>query len=144
MACPNCSQLLGQCNAMCCDQTTPIPVSTWRSRQSDIQRPLTNAVPLDRNYVMVLTGDRRCVFLKSDLSCAIYPESGETDSRSSECQNYGNESHILMTCPFQSASGGVRKRWDRRDILRKVTDEGHRVLSHMMTQSRVGHARVEK
>jgi Fe-S-cluster containining protein len=62
---------------------------------------------------LLLTEDRRCVFLNDDLSCNVY------EDRPWVCKKYGDESCSFMTCPFQSKEGRIRSRQERRKIERE-------------------------
>ena len=52
--------------------------------------------------VLPFTKDLSCPFLKEDLSCAIY------EDRPNICRKFGDETHILMSCPVQKHDGEPR------------------------------------
>ncbi len=97
-----CSECLSKCKADCCSSLVPIPISTWLEHghmQAKMEISVS-AIPTKdgKPSVMVHTADGKCVFLKRDLSCAIY------DHRPKVCQLFGTglgmygEKSNLMRC----------------------------------------------
>jgi len=68
---------------------------------------------LPNNSVMCRTEDRKCIFLNEDFTCNIY------ENRPEVCQSFGNETHPMLNCSWQSKEGRERSRQEKRMIERK-------------------------
>ena len=116
----DCSKCLDKCHAQCCG-ICPIEEDTYYDNESKIVREiikLINSEGVDPNtkevvyLITPITKDGTCCFLQEDLKCAIYEE------RSIVCKMFGDESHPLLTCPFQDKDGRIRSRQEKRCLGR--------------------------
>jgi Fe-S-cluster containining protein len=57
---------------------------------------------LPGGHVVPLTETGKCPFLKEDLGCNIYKNRPEI------CMKFGDETHINMTCAYQTKNGRAR------------------------------------
>ena len=80
-------------------------------------------------HVIPLTKDARCCFLNEDLSCNIY------DERPHICRKFGDESHMFMTCLFQSKDGRIRSRQEQRALVRKMDKNKLNILAEYDIQT---------
>lgn len=125
----DCSKSHNRCKAECCSCTVPIPEDVWLRNQEHLQRQPQEIIrdedgvndKLQTETHIVTITDGPCVFLKDDLSCAIY------DDRPWLCRKFGDESCAWMTCTFQSKDGRIRSRQERRKIERE-----HEKATHLL------------
>ena len=99
------------CKAECCG-VVPIPRSLWQKKQHAIQIPVIETFKgqarnksdpsIQESFILPVTKDHYCPFLKEDLSCAIYEDRPEI------CRKFGDESHPMMCCPVQDKDGNPR------------------------------------
>lgn len=108
----NCSKCINKCKAACCG-IVPIPVSIYEKHKHKANREVLKENVFD-DIIIPKTKDCVCPFLSDDFSCLIYEE------RPDICKKFGDESHLLMTCSFQSNDGQIRSRPEKREIQRKV------------------------
>ncbi len=102
MSCLDCKRFFPDtCKADCCGPV-PIDIDFFRASKKFMQRKYIDVKRFPGNMVLPLTEDMNCVYLKEDLSCAIYHHRPEV------CRKFGDESHVLMTCPYQDKDGNVR------------------------------------
>lgn len=117
-----CSRLHSQCQAQCCGNAPIDPEIYERNLDKRLEEvvqeiPFRNIDPEDgelKLMVLPVTESGKCTFLKRDLTCNIY------DDRPEVCRRYGNERHLMLTCPYQAKDGRIRSRQERRSLLRKV------------------------
>jgi len=95
---------------MCCG-IVPLPRSLFN--YSPHQKKVREVLEFDEDTVIPITEDGLCVFLK-DSKCTVY------DDRPEVCRKFGDESHSLMTCAFQSKDGVLRSRQERRLLERQI------------------------
>lgn len=130
----DCKACHAQCKAACCGMC-PMPldlfernkdkivqhpqkVQLWQSPdvKGDLSMPsLQEMKDVSNNIDMVLpiTKNMKCCFLNEDYSCNIY------EDRPNICRKFGDESHIYMTCCYQSKDGRIRSRQERRSLERQ-------------------------
>jgi Fe-S-cluster containining protein len=109
MGCFECTRYHDKCKAECCG-IVPIPASIWQKNQHNIQRPIKEKHKVKAGKdgesaklcVLPITDDGYCPFLTKDYKCAIYAQ------RPDICRKFGDESHIMLTCPMQKADGTAR------------------------------------
>lgn len=111
MACPNCPKFHSICKAQCCG---PVPINGvfFRANSALTQRPLKEILDFGVD-ILPVTHDGSCVFLTDDLQCKIY------EARPDVCKKFGDETHINMTCAFQSAEGKARTKKETKKIQKK-------------------------
>lgn len=97
------------CKARCC-AFAPLPRATFFGNFDKQQRPVEKIMELEGDNVVPVTEDGYCTFLTDTLQCAIY------DQRPEICDKFGDESHINMTCAFQTKDGQSRSKKERRRI----------------------------
>ena len=110
----NCSRCLSKCEAYCCG---PVPMTPAFIEAHKVVRPIIKLIQLGDNLVIPETEDLRCPFLSADFKCTVY------DDRPEVCKTFGDESAMLMTCPYQAADGRVRSRQERRSLERQTGKE---------------------
>lgn len=116
-----CKKYHCKCKAECCG-VVPIPAKIWQRNQHKIVRH-----PVEKHKVMAgehnkvaklcilpLTENGYCPFLNEDLSCNIY------DDRPEICKKFGDESHLMLTCPMQRADGTPRTDEERDEFNTQV------------------------
>lgn len=130
----DCKSCHSRCKADCCG-ITPMPLAIFdRNKDKIVQNPerverfdgpdisdelnmpsISEMKDPSKNVQMVLpvTKNLKCCFLNEDLSCNIY------EDRPNICRKFGDESHVYMTCVFQSKDGRIRGRQERRNLVRK-------------------------
>ena|ERR1035437_199726 len=113
--------LLDKCHGSCCG-IVPIPLATWQVSQAHLQRPVLEVRRDQQGNLLPVTADGFCVFLAPDLSCAIYPAEGREDPRHEICCKFGDESHIMLCCRWQTATGKLRPRLERKQLQRTQED----------------------
>lgn len=127
----DCKKSHAQCKAQCC-HVCAIPEAIFERNIEKIVRPIKEirrgagpVIPLDLQkldlkseeiLVVPITQDMKCCFLNEDLNCNIY------EDRPNICRKFGDESHIFMTCSYQSKDGRCRSRQERRMIERQAQD----------------------
>lgn len=111
MSCPNCPIFLKTCQAECCT-LAPIEQNIFVRNFDKIQKPVLKTADVGPGIIVPVTETGKCCFLKDDLSCAIH------DDRPSLCRKFGDETHIMMTCAWQTADGKERNPKDRDKINR--------------------------
>lgn len=109
MNCPNCKIFHNTCQAKCCS-FVPMDTELFNKHFNKICRPVSQLVPFDNQTIVPITEDGYCPFLQNDLSCTIY------EDRPGICHKFGDESHINMTCEFQTKDGRSRTNKERRKI----------------------------
>ncbi len=129
----DCPKSHAKCKASCCG-SCPIPADIfYRNQDKIVTKPIKltehygpdilddlQADPYkdigqrpDKLFILPVTESLKCCFLNEDLSCNIY------EDRPLICRKYGDETHPMMTCPYQSKEGRCRTRQETRSILRK-------------------------
>lgn len=111
MTCFDCKKMHPKCKAKCCG-IVPIPLETWKNNQDKIVTKPIEILEYDEVFIPI-TNTASCVFLNGDLNCNIY------DDRPNICHKFGDESHLLLSCPVLDKEGKERSRQDRRKIERK-------------------------
>lgn len=98
----NCSQCHKKCEAECC-AFVPIPIALIKRNAEKMQCAVLEFKKIDEKTVIPITGSKKCPFLKSDYSCAVYKW------RPPICRLFGTEIHENLTCRFQDRNGNIRK-----------------------------------
>ena len=111
MSCPNCPKFYNVCKAACCG---PVPINGafFHANSALTQRPLKEIINFGVDLLPV-THDGSCVFLTDDLKCRIY------EQRPDVCKKFGDETHINMTCSYQTADGKARTKKDTKKIQKQ-------------------------
>lgn len=109
MSCPNCKLFHKECEAECCSMV-PLPKMLISTNFSKITQPILKMVDVAPGVVVPITENGRCPFLQSDLGCAVY------DRRPPICHKFGDETHIYMTCAYQTKDGEARAAKEKRKI----------------------------
>lgn len=97
---PNCAEIIkqGKCKADCCG-CVPMYERYWERLKKYAQTSDYKLLKFKRNgtkFINAVTKNFKCVFLKTDYSCAIY----HSHLRSDICKKYGtNETESLLACP---------------------------------------------
>lgn len=115
----DCSKCHAKCKAECCSEATPIP-KPFLEKYADkiVNQPIKvisigGEIADEGENIIASTPNQRCMFLNEDYSCNIYQD------RPKICRQFGNESHIFLTCSFQSKDGRIRSRQEKRLIERQ-------------------------
>lgn len=110
----DCFKMHKKCKAICCSDSTPIPLDTFHKYKDKIVNyPLrTTVIPPD--HISGETDTGRCMFLNDDHTCNIYEDRPEI------CKKFGDESHPMLTCGFQAKCGRIRSRQEKRRIEREM------------------------
>lgn len=108
MSCPNCKLFHAMCKAQCC-AFTPLPRATYFGNFDKQQRPVKEILEFG-NDVIPATEDGHCTFLTDTFQCAIYNQRPEV------CIKFGDETHINMTCAFQTKEGHSRPKKETKRI----------------------------
>jgi len=109
-----CKKHHAESKARCCG-IVPFKVRLWKAKQHLLQRNVKNVIEGSSNegkVIIPITEDHSCPFLKKDLACAIY------EDRPKLCKKYGDDSHILMSCPMQKADSTPRTTKEKKDLQR--------------------------
>ena len=114
MSCSNCHIFKSTCKAECC-YTVPIEREIFNRNFSMQCQPVIELVDMDRDNVLPATADGKCVFLNNLLNCNIY------NDRPGICRKFGDESHINMTCAYQTKEGNKRSSKDKKKISEAQT-----------------------
>lgn len=111
MSCPNCKIFHSKCKADCCS-FVPIDRKIYVENFDKQARHVKELVEMDAigDFVVPVTEDGKCVFLSSDLNCNIY------ENRPDVCKKFGNETHINLTCSYQTKNGLKRSKKDFEKI----------------------------
>ncbi len=107
----DCSKCLDKCKAQCCG-IVPLPISLFTKYKP--VREIIEVQSVDNKTSIYLTKDSYCPFLGKDFRCTVYADRPEV------CKKFGDESHLMMTCKWQSKSGEIRQRAERRQIERQI------------------------
>lgn len=107
-----CSKLHSRCGAACC-KIFPMNEILYRANEDKRTKPVVREESPRKGYIVPVTQDLSCCFLKDDLDCAIH------DVRPGVCRTFGSESHVLMTCDYQNKEGEVRSRGQIRYIQKE-------------------------
>lgn len=75
------------------------------------------------DVLVPVTETGKCCFLKDDLSCVIH------DDLPSLCRKFGDETHPMMTCAWQTKDGKERNPKDRDKINRLQKEATDRTLA---------------
>ena len=104
----------GLCKADCCGPTPmsrDFIVEHYLSIPVELKYTLS-AIP-QSDYVLPMVDDDRCLFLdRTTCSCKIY------DDRPEICRKFGDETHLMLSCPHMDAAGEDRNRQQRRKLQR--------------------------
>jgi hypothetical protein len=111
----DCKSMHPKCKAGCCG-IVPIPEETYNNNQHKIVTQPHEVLKDDNHHVIPLTANATCVFLNRDYSCNIY------EDRPSVCREFGNESHIMLCCPYIDKEGKTRCRQAKRRIEREASN----------------------
>lgn len=103
MPCSNCHKFYDACKARCCS-FVPLERDLLYKNFDKIQRHIKETVEFHNNTLIPITEDGYCTFLQPDLKCAIY------EHRPAICVKFGDESHVNMTCPYQTKDGYARSK----------------------------------
>jgi len=108
----DCSKCLHQCKAMCCG-VVPISKDIFAKNKDKLNknRPIIEEIDLGDSLIP-LTKTGTCPFLTDDYKCGIYNDRPEV------CRKFGDETHPMLICPYQSKDGRVRSRQERRQLER--------------------------
>lgn len=109
MSCSNCNIFKNKCQAECCS-FVPIDRDIFINNFSKISIPIIKLIDLENNMVIPETATGKCTFLNSELECNIY------DQRPDICNKFGDETHINMTCRFQTKNGQKRTNKEKLKI----------------------------
>lgn len=111
MSCPNCQVFKPKCKSSCCG---PVPMERvmFNKNFNLVKRPF-ELMDLEDNMVIPITEDLTCVFLDPELNCSIYNDRPEV------CRKFGDETHIHMTCPYQTKSGEARSNRETKKLMDK-------------------------
>lgn len=116
----NCAPFLAKCQAECCG-IVPFEKKFFNA---NIDKVVTEPIienfndispfdPEPKDYVLPMTENGSCCFLRSDYSCAIY------EVRPQICRIYGDESVSTLSCHYQDKTGRKRSRQEQRFLERK-------------------------
>lgn len=123
----DCSKQHSSCKAMCCG-TFPLPKEIYeRNRTRIIKKPDVEAFweRHGQELITPTTDDGLCPFLdRINLRCNIY------NDRPDVCKKFGDESHVLLRCPWQDKDGNTRSRQERR----KIEQEGKKATDKFRTK----------
>lgn len=107
-SCFDCAKCIANCKAKCCG-AAPLPTKTIQkhgfARTPKICEKITD------DTIIAVDADGYCCYLDHDLKCSIY------NDRPGICKQYGDESHIALTCMYQSKGGMLRSRQGRRRLM---------------------------
>jgi len=102
-----------KCRAVCCS-AIPIPRKIWEDNQDKVITKPTEAVDFPDDYIFPKTESGGCPFLRNDYHCNIY------ENRPDVCRKFGDESTILMSCPYLHNNGKERSRQSFRHLQRQL------------------------
>ena len=117
----DCKSTHSKCEAHCCS-VVPMHRSMLDKHKTAINRPIVLQVPVPDllDYVVPVTEDYRCCFLRDDLSCGIY------EDRPDVCRRFGDESTLLLKCSWCRKDGTNRPRQERRLLRRQVLKQSEK------------------
>lgn len=116
MSCPNCKLFHSICKAECCS-VAPMEQQIFARNFHKLVIPVSETMPFAPGIILPITATNKCPFLNQDLSCNIY------DDRPAVCRKFGDETHINMTCCYQTKDGAERPLPQRKRIQRKQKEE---------------------
>lgn len=119
MSCSNCKLFHNICKAECCT-LPPIEQIIFNRNFDKILRPVIKVMPIGPGVIVPITDGGKCPFLQEDLGCAIYHD------KPSICEKFGDESHVQMTCAYQTKDGEARTKKESRkiqDLHKKASDK---------------------
>lgn len=87
-----------------------------------ILRPIVKLMDLTPDMVLPITEGGKCAFLQEDLGCAIYHD------KPSICEKFGDETHIQMTCAYQTKDGEARTKKETQKINRLHKEATNKTL----------------
>lgn len=99
----------------CCG-SVPIFKHIWE-KHKDKAIDLKKVVDMDNKVLPVRKDSPSCVFLTEEKLCAIYEDRPET------CRKYGNETDIMLKCPYYDKDGNKRSVEEREEVQEEI-DEG--------------------
>ena len=128
----DCKKCHLKCKAICCG-ITPIPKDIWEKNQDKVITMPDELLEMDgpdvdgleKDFIIPKTSSGKCTFLNEDYSCNIYAD------RPPICRKFGDESHIYLTCLYQSKEGRIRSRQEKREITRKFENEAERLTKNI-------------
>lgn len=106
----DCSKCIKTCQADCCG---PVPIPKETVAKFLPAQPVEHRFDLGDHLVLV-AANGKCAYLGDDHRCTIY------NDRPDVCRKFGDESHVLMTCPYQASNGRIRTRQERRALERST------------------------
>ncbi len=112
----NCFECHNKCKAECCSDLTPLPKGLIDKHQEKVVNCSIEKKEVYNESVINTTGNGRCIFLREDMRCNIY------DDRPELCRKFGDETHPMLFCSWQSKEGRVRSRQEKRKIERQAKD----------------------
>lgn len=119
----DCRKLLPRCHAECCGPC-PIPKATWEKYRDRTRGKIAIEVEDKDGFVHVVTTANRCPFVGEDYHCLIYPQPGEPDERAPICALFGcTDADITLICRWQDKDGRVRRRPEKKEVSRLISEE---------------------
>jgi len=104
----------GICHGDCCG-LVPMEPDVWEQHKEQAQVEVENILDAE-GYVVVVTGDRYCIFLdRQTYRCIIY------DNRPNVCRLYGKIK--ALPCPWLKRNGKFRSLRDTAKIRLKIDNE---------------------
>ncbi len=96
----DCSSCLSKCNASCC-YCVPIEKVIYNTNKNKIVNKIINTKTIfdfspftkkKEEFILIISKDMKCCFLKNDLSCAIH------DDKPNICKAFGDETNRMLNC----------------------------------------------
>jgi len=104
----DCSKCINKCKAECCS-IVPIPVNIYNKYKNKLKKDLL-IYEVDEYIIAYDEKRQRCGFLGEDMKCMIYEDIPIV------CKMFGDESALMLTCPWLDKDGKIRSRSSRRRI----------------------------
>ncbi len=120
----DCISILPTCEGICCG-VCPIPSLTFEKHKAQVQRRIIRVIPLGV-FVVPITEDNACVFLKADKRCGIY------EDRPIICKMYGEIDEL--PCAFINKDGVVRTKEDREKTIQLINKQDAERLASLRSE----------
>lgn len=105
----DCSKCISKCKAACCG---PVPFDRDFVEKNPPKKEVETMPVGDK--IILITDDLACPYLDENYLCSIY------DDRPEVCRKFGDETALLLMCPYQNKDGVLRKRPERRRLERQI------------------------
>jgi Fe-S-cluster containining protein len=115
----DCEKCLSKCKAGCCG-VVPFTMKQIIQNPPPADKKIQTIRAGEKDgvaYYILQTDDLTCPYLSEEKRCTIY------ENRPEVCKMFGDETHPLLTCPYQDKNGRLRSRQEKRACDRKINDD---------------------